>query len=146
MRRLGEILIEHGSINSEQLQKALSLQQEKKDKRVGQILIELGFVTEEDIVVALATQYNYAYLPLDHFSINPDVCGLVDAKLAKKHSFIPIDKVGSVLTITMSDPSDDQAIGAITKITGYKVQAFVSTASEIQMAIKKFFPDAGAQA
>ena len=142
MRRLGEILIEHGSITAEQLQKALSKQKGEKDKRVGQILIELGFVTEEDIVVALATQYSYAYLPLEHFSINQDVCHLVSGELARKHSFIPIDKVGNILTITMADPSDDQAITEIAKATNCKVLAFVSTVSEIQNTIDKFFSPA----
>ncbi len=143
MRRLGEILIEHGTIDAAQLQKALTKQKDEKDKRIGQILIEMGIVTEEDIVVALATQFNYAYLPLDHFSINPDVFQLVNADLARKHSFVPLDKAGNVLTIAMADPSDDQAIAEIAKVTNCKVQAFVSTASEISNTIEKFFHNPG---
>lgn len=143
MRRLGEILIEHGTIDAEQLQKALTKQKDEKEKRLGQILIEMGLVTEEDIVVALATQFNYAYIPLDHFSINPDICKLVTPELAKKHSFVPLDKIGDFITIAMSDPSDEQAIVDIAKATGCKVQAFVSTVSEIQNAIGKFFSNSG---
>jgi len=143
MRRLGEILIEHGTINAEQLQKALTKQKDEKEKRIGQLLIEMGLVTEEDIVVALATQFNYAYLPLDHFSINPDVYRIVSVEMARKHVFVPLDKSGSVLTIAMADPSDEQVVNEISKITNCKVQVFVSTVSEIQNVIEKFFSNSG---
>ena len=63
-KRIGEILIENGTITQEQLQKGLEFQKTIPGKLLGKILIEMGFVTEEDIVVALAAQLNIPYLPI----------------------------------------------------------------------------------
>lgn len=141
MRKLGEILIEHGSIVPDQLEKALLKQKSEKEKRLGQILIELGFVTEEDIVVALATQFNYAYLPLENFTPNPDACEAISKDLVVRYSFLPVDKAGDTISITMSDPSDETAVREIEKVTGHKIQVFVSTSTEIDRAIRKYFSD-----
>lgn len=142
MKRLGEILIEHGSINVSQLEKALDFQKEHKEKRIGEILIQMGWVTEEDIVVALAMQFNFAYLPLENITVSPDVRNIIPVDFVRRHCFIPIDKAGGLLTVTMADPSDEQTLKEIEKMAQCKVQAFVSTVTEIENAIQKYYGQA----
>ncbi len=141
MKKIGEILIDHGAITHTQLEKALQEQKKIKDKRVGEILIDMGFVKEEDIVMALAVQFNYPYLPLANYTLNPEMFGVVPRELVEKHGFIPIDKVSGVLTVAMADPSDEEAVAEIEKATGCKVLAFVSSGSEIEKAARTHFGD-----
>lgn len=56
MKKIGELLIEKGIIDQEQLHKALG-RQYKHGGLVGIILIEMGCVTEEQIVEVLAEQH-----------------------------------------------------------------------------------------
>ena len=46
---LGEVLLENNKVTFEQLQEALSVQNEN-GRRIGEIVVELGYCTEEDVV------------------------------------------------------------------------------------------------
>lgn len=139
MRRLGEILIEQGTIAPRQLEEALGKQKREPGKLLGQVLIELGYVTEEDIVVALATQFNIPYLPIANFSVDEKVKKLMPPELVRKHNCLPVDKFGNIFTVVISDPTNEEAIHEIERVTQCKVQLFVSTVSEISNMIQQLF-------
>ena len=51
-KRLGDLLIEGGLINDEQLQQALQAQKESDVRqKLGTVLIDLGFASDDDIAV-----------------------------------------------------------------------------------------------
>ena len=52
---------------------------------------------------------------------------------------IAVDRVGSVLTVAMSNPLNHQAIEDVEMITKCQVQIFVSTISAITRAISKYY-------
>ncbi|MFH0839369.1 MAG: hypothetical protein V1893_04195 [Candidatus Omnitrophota bacterium] len=137
---IGEILIEKGVITKEQLFKALKLQKDDK-KPVGQILIDSGFAKEEDIVQALTMQYGLPYLPLKNYELNPEVIKIVPKTLALKYSLIPIDRIGNTLTVSITDLLDQAVISELEKLTNLKIQFFVSTASDIKEACKRYYQD-----
>ncbi len=137
-KQLGELLIEHGIINKDQLQKALEAQREKGGL-VGELLVEFGFAKEEDIAQAITVQYGFPYLPLSNYDINSEVVELIPARVAKQYILIPIDKIGNNLTLAMANPLNASAIDDVEQATGCMVQVFVSTASDIKKAIEKYY-------
>lgn len=137
-KQLGELLIERGIINQAQLAKALKLQEEKGGL-IGQILVSLGFAKEEEIAQALTVQYGFPYLPLEFYDINNEAIKMVPENVAKQYNLIAIDKIGDLLTIAMSNPLNMQAVEDIEMITSCKVQVFVSTMTDINNAIKKYY-------
>jgi len=137
-KQLGELLIDRGVINKHQLDEALIIQQQKGGL-IGEILVELGFVKEEDIAQALTAQYGFPFLPLANYEINSDIAQLIPSRVAKQYMIIPIDKIGSNLTLAMSNPLNIQAIEDVELICGCNVQAFVSTSSDIKAAIEKYY-------
>ena len=138
-KRIGEILIEYGSITQEQLKRALELQKKSPGKLLGKILIEIGFVTEEDIVIALAAQFNVPYLPIGNFVLNETADKLIPKDLIQKHLCIPLERIGNLLTVVMVDPTNEQAIREIEEATKSKVQAFVASTSEISTVLQQHF-------
>ncbi|MBI4368207.1 MAG: hypothetical protein HY588_02325 [Candidatus Omnitrophica bacterium] len=138
-KRIGEILIENGSLTPDQLTKALEQQKTKPGKLLGKILIEMGFVSEEDIVVALATQFNVPYLPIGNFTISEAVDRLIPKEIIKKHVCVPLERVGDLLMVVMADPTNEQAIQEIEAATKCKVQTFVATPTEIWAVIQQHF-------
>ena len=69
-KQLGEVLVERGVIDQEQVMMALTYQREKGGL-FGEVLVLLKFATEEDIAQALTCQYGFPYLPLaNHITIN----------------------------------------------------------------------------
>jgi len=51
--RIGKFFLENGIINEYQLNEALELQVDNKDRLLGEILVTLGFLSKEDLIMAL---------------------------------------------------------------------------------------------
>jgi len=137
-KQLGELLLERSIINEAQLDKAMKIQREKGGL-IGQILVMLGFAKEEEIAQALTVQYGFPYLPLECYEINSEAIKLIPENVAMQYNLIAIDKIGDLLTIAMSNPLNFQAIEDIEMLTKCKVQVFVSTMTDINNAIKKYY-------
>ncbi|MBU2541028.1 MAG: hypothetical protein KJ593_03905 [Candidatus Omnitrophica bacterium] len=137
-KQLGELLIERGVIGAKHLEKALEVQKEKGGL-IGEILVELGFAKEEDIAHALTAQYGFPYLPLKNYDIDLEIVRIIPKNVAIQYCLIPIDKIGTSLTVAMSNPLNVQAIEDIELLTKCKVQTFVSTPSDIRETIKKYY-------
>jgi type IV pilus assembly protein PilB len=137
-KQLGQLLIEKDIISNKQLEHALKIQGEKGGL-IGQILVSLGYATEEDIAQAITVQYGFPYLPLKGYEIDQEVIGLIPEHVAKQYGLIPIDKIGDTLTIAMSNPLNKQAVEDIEMLTHCSAQVFVSTLSDLNEAIDKYY-------
>lgn len=137
-KQLGELLLERGIINQQQLDHALSTQK-ARGGLLGQVLVELGFSTEEQIAQAITAQYGFPYLPLESLEIDPGVIDLIPEQVARQYCLVPIDRIGKGLTIAMANPLNVQATEDIETITKCTVQTFVSTATDINKAIDRYY-------
>ncbi len=139
-KQLGELLLDRGIINQGQLDQALDMQREKGGL-IGEILVEMGFTREEDIAQSLTAQYGFPYLPLSNYDVNQEITSIIPGRVARQYLLVPIDKIGSNLTLAMSNPLNVQAIEDVELLSGCSVQTFVSTSSDIKRAIEKYYKD-----
>jgi type IV pilus assembly protein PilB len=137
-KQLGEILIERGVLTRAKLDQVLTFQKEK-GLLFGEALVQMKFGTEDDVVQALTCQYGFPYLPLANYEIAAEVVATVPREVCKQYCLVPIDKIGRSLTLAMANPLNVQALEDIEKITNCSVQAFVSTATEINSAINRYY-------
>src|ERR1041385_132510 len=137
-KHLGELLVERGIIDREQVAMAITYQKEKGGL-LGEVLVELKFATEKDIAQALTCQYGFPYLPLSNYEIDAEVINSVPENVCRQFCLIPIDKIGKSLTLAMSNPLNVQAAEDVELITGCTVQAFVATATDIKNSINKYY-------
>ncbi|MBI1992561.1 MAG: hypothetical protein HYY90_06930 [Candidatus Omnitrophica bacterium] len=135
---IGEVLLERGVINRDELEKGLA-HQKKHGGLMGQALIQLGFVTEEEVALALTAQYGFPYLPLTHYEIDAELIALIPEPIARQYCLIAVDRIGNALTLAMADPSNTEAIAEIEMLTKCVVQTFVSTPSDISQAIETYY-------
>lgn len=135
---IGDLLVERGIISKAQLEEAIG-HQKKKGGLLGEVLLQLGYASEEDIAQALTSQYGFPYLPLANYEIESEVLSSVACELCNKYCLIPIDKIGSSLTLAMDNPLNTEAIEEVEALTHCSVQTFVSTATDIRNAIKKHY-------
>ena len=134
-KQLGELLTSSKLITQKQLEEALAVQNERGGL-LGQILVSLKYVTEEAIAQALTAQYGFPYLPLAGYEIDAEVAKIIPEHVAKQYGLIAVDRVGSILTVAMSNPLNTQAIEDVELVTKFKVQVFVTTSSDVANAIK----------
>ena len=140
-KRLGEVLLERGIITRKQLEQALADQQ-AHGGLIGAVLIRLKLVTEEEVALALTAQYGFPYLPLSNYDLDHTLMTLIPEETARRYCLIAIDRIGNALTLAMADPSNTQAIEDIEMTTKCVVQTFVSTPSDITLAIDRFYKKA----
>lgn len=137
-KKLGEILIRSDLITEEQLQRALDFQR-GEGGLLGEILVKLGYVNEYDIVQALTVQYGFPYIPLENYELKKEMSNVLPENVARQYGIVPVDMMGSILTIAMSNPLNDRAIEDVEMITKKKVQVFISTVSAIYSALNKLY-------
>lgn len=137
-KHLGELLVERAVVTQAELNKALEFQREKGGM-IGEVLVSLGMVKEETIAQVLTAQYGFPYLPLANYEISHDVVAIIPYNVAKQYCLIAIDKIGSNLTVAMSNPLNVQAIEDIELISSCSVQIFISTTSDIKKSIEKYY-------
>jgi hypothetical protein len=137
---LGQVLLETELINQRQLEKAQAYQN-VHGGLLSQILIEFGWVTEEEVALTLTTQYGFPYLPLNNYEIDDGLMQLIPEHLARTYWLIPIHRLGNALSVAMADPSNEQILEDLERLTHCVVQMFVSTPSDIQQAIERYYHD-----
>jgi len=135
---LGQILLKKGLVSTEQLQEALNVQKKEKGL-LGDILINLGYITEEKLSLALASQTDLRYIPVSKYKISREAIKVVPKELATAYGFVPLEKLGQVLTIVMVNPFDREAIKKIEEATQYKIVSMIGAKSQIEDAIKSYY-------
>ena len=138
--RLGEILVKEKLIDADQLKKALDYQQQNGG-RLGACLMKLGFITDDEITEVLSRQYGVPSINLKYYEVDPAVIKLIPQDTAVRYQIVPLSRVGSTLTIAMTDPTNVFAMDDIKFMTGFNVEPVVASESSINEAIAKFYGD-----
>ncbi|MEA3368986.1 MAG: ATPase, T2SS/T4P/T4SS family, partial [Candidatus Ratteibacteria bacterium] len=136
-KRLNEILIEGEIISTEQLKKALEVQ-DKEGGRLGQILVKLGFITEKDLIACLSQHLNIPPINLNRYKISAEVLKIIPEHVSRHYQLIPVSLVGKTLTVAMADPLNIFAMDDIKVMTGYNIDPIITTSEEILEAISKY--------
>src|SRR5690348_2642752 len=136
--RLGEILVRDSLISADQLKKALDYQK-KEGGRLGTCLVKLGLVSDEEITGVLSRQYGVPSINLKYYEVDPAVIKLIPQETAVRYQIVPLSRVGSTLTIAMTDPTNVFAMDDIKFMTGFNVEPVVASESAISEAIAKFY-------
>src|SRR6516165_3677364 len=140
--RLGEILVKDSLISADQLKQALEYQK-RNGGRLGTCLVKLGLVSDDDITAVLSRQYGVPSINLKFYEVDPTVIKLVPQETAIRYQIVPLSRVGSTLTIAMTDPTNVFAMDDIKFMTGFNVEPVVASETAIGEAISKFYGDAG---
>ncbi|HEY2384167.1 MAG TPA: type IV-A pilus assembly ATPase PilB [Terriglobia bacterium] len=138
--RLGEILVKDSLISGDQLKQALDYQK-KNGGRLGTCLVKMGLVSDDDITAVLSRQYGVPSINLKFYEVDPAVIKLVPQETAVRYQIVPLSRVGSTLTIAMTDPTNVFAMDDIKFMTGFNVEPVVASETAISEAIHKFYGD-----
>jgi type IV pilus assembly protein PilB len=139
--RLGEILIKENLITSDQLRQALE-HQKSTGGRLGTCLMKLGFISDDEITGVLSRQYGVPSINLKYYEVDANVIKLIPQDTAVRYQIVPLSRVGSTLTIAMTDPTNVFAMDDIKFMTGFNVEPVVASETAIAEAISKFYGEA----
>ena len=141
-RRLGDLLVREGLIDTEQLARALQEQKGSNDK-LGGILVKLNFVTEEKLMAFLSRQYGIQSITLSQLDVDPEVLKLVPEQIARKYEVLPIRRQGNQVTLAMADPTNVFALDDVGFMTNLQVVPVVASQAAIRAAIDRSYDNKG---
>jgi twitching motility protein PilT len=143
-QRLGELLVEHGLINTNQLKDALR-QQSNIGGRIGSILVEMGFITTDDLLNFLSQQLGIPSANLFKIDIPQEMLRLLSIEKIKTMKVIPVSIDENSVTLAMVNPRDMLSISDIEFSLGKKVNPVVVPASQMDAAIQSLLanPESG---
>ena len=113
-KRIGDVLIEKGHINADQLNIALQ-QQKIVGKPLGETLLDLGFINAEAILEAMSETAGYQAIDLTSIVANVTALNLIPKNFALKHTMFPVSldsETGELIIATVS-PEDIVARDAL---------------------------------
>jgi type IV pilus assembly protein PilB len=140
-RRLGQILVDLGYINEDQLWDILEEQKSSPGEVIGRVAIRMGLATDAQVSEALAEQWGMQVVSLKDTTITPKVLELVPETMASIYKIMPVSLKNNVLTVAMADPQNIAALDDLRNFLGYDVRGAVSNPADIQEAIERYYAD-----
>lgn len=146
-RRLGDLLVEAGQLQPQQLTQALE-EQKKWGGKLGRILVDFGMVTEEQVHEALARQLGLPYADPAVTELEDEKVRLVGVQVCERFGVIAIDgdEARRWVRLAVSDPGNSRDLEEIAKIIGFQVQVAIATPASIDKAIRRFYYGEGPNA
>jgi hypothetical protein len=141
-KKLGEVLLERGLIDEDQLNSALAYQRQW-GHRLGTALVAKGFITEGMLVKVLGEVMSLPVVDLSKIKIDHDALRLVNYQTCENNDLIPIQLAqqghSRQLTLAMADPMNIAIIDELEFTSGCKIRPVLATISAIQSAIRKYY-------
>lgn len=142
--KLGELLLELGAINREQLESALSIQQVAVEKkRLGEILIESRIISERELIEILSVQLGIPYIDPQAITLNKELLDKVPLNWYSTHRFIPVSKTGDKVLVALVDPMDQKALDAARMIFGRDLLLAICSRNALSEAMALFEQNKG---
>ncbi len=142
-KRLGEILMERGLIDVDQLNAALA-HQRNWGMRLGTALVAKGFVAEGTLTRVLSESLGFPMVDLAKVVVDPKALALVSRRICEQHDVLPLavkeqSKGRKVLLLAMADPLNAAVIDEIGFTTDSLVKPAIAQISSLEQAIRRYY-------
>ena len=135
--RLGRLLIDRGLINSGDLDRALELQSERKE-RLSKVLVDLGYLAQRDATAAMSELLGLPLATIAEPPATPELAGLNAAFLRRILAF-PVSIEDGALAVAMADPLNYAAISDLEAHLRLEVRPQLASEQEILDAIDRYY-------
>lgn len=140
-KRIGDILVDMGFIDTDQLKMALQ-ESQRTGTLLGDILLRLDWINEEQLQMAIAVQSGANILDIDNVTVDPSLANDVPLKFIHENNIFPFAKDGDMLKAATTNPFDVIARDKLARITGCPVKTFIAPKAWIANAIEVYYKTA----
>ena len=140
-RKLGQILVDLGHINDDQLWDILEEQKQSPGTVIGQVAVRMGLLTQAQVTEALAEQWGMPIINLEETNVQPNVLEIVPQTMAEMYHIMPISLKNGVLTVAMADPQNIGALDDLKNFLGHEIRGAVSSGPDVEAAIARYYAD-----
>jgi len=137
-KKLGEMLISANFLTEEKLAQSLAEQKDSKMK-LGQYLIHKGIVKEAEIIDLISQQLKIERYHPDKYPVRTDLSKIISGDIAQEYQLAPLQKIGRLLKIAMTDPMDIKALDTIEVISAREVEPLICSEKELNQLIGSIY-------
>ena len=140
--RLGELMVQQGLISQDQLQIALT-EQEQNNIPIGRHLVRLGFVTESIVRDLVAENLGQDSIELTKVIADVDAIKLIPEDFARRHHLLPVayDEIKQLLVVAMFNTFNVVALDQLRAILGghIDIKSVLAAESQLEEYIDQFY-------
>ena len=133
--RLGRLLIDTGVITQMELMDAL-IHQNKNEMKLGQALVDLGSVSHEQIVATLSEQLQIPVTTLKDEAVDSGIATTITKQMASEYRCVPLRKSSYGVLVALADPLDMETLNFLEEAFWNDIEQLVATESNIEAAIE----------
>jgi type IV pilus assembly protein PilB len=137
-KRIGDILMEMGFIDADQLQMAL-LETKKTGVMLGDVLLRMGWVTEEDLQMAIAVQSGAKILDTETVAVDHNLMARIPIDFVNQNGIFPFALEEGVIKAATSNPFDVVARDKLARISGDRVETYIAPKDWIAKSIEIYY-------
>ncbi|WCE30003.1 GspE/PulE family protein [Vibrio sp. SCSIO 43137] len=138
-KRLGDLLVEEGIVNDQQVGQALATQKQT-GRKLGDTLIQLGFLTETQMLEFLSRQLSLPLIDLSRADVDIDAVQLLPEVHARRIRALIIGRSGNSLRVAMSDPADLSAQESLfERLTQYELDFVIASEKQLVEGFDRYY-------
>ncbi|MEX0865797.1 MAG: ATPase, T2SS/T4P/T4SS family [Pirellulales bacterium] len=143
-RRIGQILVDLGYLDDDQVERVLAEQQDQNGELFGKLAIGMGLINDDQLAQAVAEQADLQVVNLQELTVPADVLAQVTEPMAQLYKILPVAFQNEVLTVAMCEPHNLGALDELRTFLGYEIQPVVASETQIRAAIERYYASSGA--
>lgn len=130
---IGEVLIRHGLVTSDQVALA---QSEAHGNRLDRVMVEMGLVSEEDTLKAIGDELGMPFLELKEFEVDPELISQFPTTAVFRHSLLPLRRQNGHVEVATSDPFDLESLDELSSLSGFRLKPVLARHDDVLELIK----------
>ena len=139
MRRIGQVMVDMGFIDEDQLDLLLDEQKQHPGTLLGRVAMDMGLIDEEKLTQALAEQMLLQVVSPNEVTIAKEVLGKVTETMAQMYRIIPIAFDNETLSVAMCDPQNISVQDELRTFLGCNIRVLVASESGINAALERYY-------
>lgn len=128
-------------VDEEKLKKIEEEIQPKSETEAIETLIESRLIYSRDLLELLSLESGIPPIDLSVISVDKEIMDLIPEKVKKRHGVVPLARIGSNITLVVSDPTDIFAIDDVKTVTGCNVELVLATRDDIRGVLQSFYKE-----
>ncbi len=137
-RTLDAALLEQGLISPAQLSQAQTAAS-KSGQPLTRVLVAQGIVSEQAMISLIAAQSGVTAIDLVNYMVKPEIIQMVPEALARKHTVVPVFRIGEHLTVAVDDPLNFVAVDELRLKTKCEIKTVLASTKSILQAIERYY-------
>jgi len=138
-RRLGQVFVDLGFFDDDQLEMLVDEQQQQPGQLIGRVAEQMGLITDTQLAQALAEQMDLQVVDLGDIELTAEVLDEITETMAQMYQVIPIQLVENRLTVATHSPQNITIADELRTFLGREIELVVATEREINSLISQYF-------